>query len=288
MSGPRSSRRHSLLLHTFPAYRPVRRPKAICGRPLLRAESSIVRAKTSATTRTPFEMNAPSARDLSIFRLPTTMASMAESQLHRQLKHVACRWLWGLGYAGIADEVEVPGVGIIDVAAAGKWKRYNPRRVDFERTPLVDRHHVAFVECKAMRSDFLRDQGRQQQFAFALEERARQLRAGRRRKPRHASPALGKFDTCLIRPHANVHYLLVAPHVLKIHEIPRRWGLLVFDGATVRVARKPAWQEVASIDGIEGAIARSLTARRMYAWANAEVSAARAVEAPQFPTISSV
>jgi hypothetical protein len=191
---------------------------------------------------------------------------MAESELHRELKRVACRWLWELGYAAIADEVEVPGVGVVDVAAAGKWRRYNPRRAEFERTPQVDRHHVVFVECKAMRADFLRDQGRQQQFSFALAEREQQLRMRRRRRPRHASPALGKFDTCLIRPHAHLHYLLTARSVLKVEEIPRRWGWMVFDGATLRVVRKPAWQEVACVDGMEAAIARSLTARRMQTW----------------------
>lgn len=191
---------------------------------------------------------------------------MAESELHRELKRVACRWLWGQGYAAIADEVEVPGVGIVDVAGAGKWRRYNPRRAEFERTPQVDRHHVVFVECKAMRADFLRDQGRQQQFSFALAEREQQLRMRRRRPPRHASPALGKFDTCLIRPHAHLHYLLTARSVLKVEEIPRRWGWMVYDGATLRVIRKPAWQEVARVEGMEAAIARSLTARRMQAW----------------------
>ena len=67
---------------------------------------------------------------------------MPESDLHLQLKRVACRWLWSHGYAAVGDEVEVPGVGIIDVAAAGKWKPYNPRRAVFQREPVVDRHHV--------------------------------------------------------------------------------------------------------------------------------------------------
>lgn len=188
---------------------------------------------------------------------------MAETDLHRRLKHHACTWLWESGYAAIAEEVAVPGVGIIDAAAAGKWRRPNPYRARFEREPAVDRHHVVFIECKAMRSDFLRDQGRQQQFAFALAERARDLGRRKKRRPRHASPALGKFDTCLIRPHANLHYVLTPPKLLNISEVPRRWGWLVLMDGRVRVVRKPVWQEVAEVSAVEGSIARALTAQVM-------------------------
>lgn len=194
---------------------------------------------------------------------------MAESDLHLRLKRAACTWLWTRGYAAIAEEVEVPGVGIIDVAATGKWKKYNPRRPVFDHEPSVDRKHAVFIECKAYRSDFLRDQGRQGQFAFAIEERANRLRLKRRRRPRHASPALGKFDTCLMRPHANLHYVLTPLKVLKADDLPRRWGWLVFDAGTIRVLRKPAWQEVADTAMLEGAIARLLTARRMTQWMGA-------------------
>jgi hypothetical protein len=185
--------------------------------------------------------------------------------MHRRLKAAACRWLWQAGYAAIAEEVPVPGIGIVDVVGSGKWKRRNPRRVVFEREPHVDRHHVVFIECKAMRADFVRDHGRQQQFAFALAERAERQRRRRRRRPRHASQALGKFDTCIVRPHANLHYLLTPPKLLRVTEAPRRWGLLVLDSGHLRVVRKAMWQEVADVAGIEGAIARSLTARRMRA-----------------------
>ena len=188
---------------------------------------------------------------------------MAESDLHRRLKQAAGRWLWEAGYAAIAEEVPVPPVGVIDVVAAGKWKRRNPRRVVFDREPRVDRFHVVFVECKALRADFIRDRGRQRQFPFALEERAQGLKVRRRQRPRHASPALGKFDTCLIRPHANLHYLLTPPRLLRVREIPRRWGWLVCEHGRIRVIRRASWQEVAEVAGIEGAIARSLTARRM-------------------------
>lgn len=188
---------------------------------------------------------------------------MAETDLHRRLKRAACAWLWECGYAAIAEEVAVPGVGIIDAAAAGKWRRHNPRRASFEREPVIDRFHAVFVECKAMRADFLRDQGHQQQFAFALAERAKDLSCKRKRKPRHASPALGKFDTCLMRPHANLHYVLTPPKLLSLSEVPRRWGWLVFVDGRVRVLRQAAWQEVGQVSSVEGAIARTLTAQAM-------------------------
>lgn len=194
---------------------------------------------------------------------------MAEGEVHRELKRIACRWLWRAGYAAVAEEVEVPGVGIIDTVGAGRWRRHNPRGVPFEREPQVDRFHVVFIECKAMRADFLRDQGHQHQFAFALEERAQRLRSRRRRRPRHASGALGKFDTCLIRPHANLHYLLTPPKLMRVVEVPRRWGWLVAEDGWVRVVRRPTWHEVAEVAPIEGAIARSLTARRMQLWRDA-------------------
>lgn len=190
---------------------------------------------------------------------------MPESDLHLRLKRAAGRWLWRCGYAAIAEEIEVPGVGIVDVVAAGRWKPWNPRRAVFERQPAVDRHHVVFVECKAFRADFLRDQGRQHQFAFALSERADRNRRKRRHRPLHASPALGKFDTCLMRPHANLHYILTPPKLLAAAEVPRRWGWLVPDGSQLRVIRQACWQEVSDVSGMEGAIARSLTSRCMAA-----------------------
>lgn len=187
--------------------------------------------------------------------------SMSESDLHRALKNVACRWLLGCGYAAIAQEVAIPGVGIIDAAASGKWTRHNPRAVSFDRIPQVDRCHNVFVECKAYRADFLRDQGRQSQFAFALSERKQNLHRRSRKDHRYASSALGKFDTCLLRPHAHLHYLLTPPRLLKTEEVPRRWGWLVYEENRVRIVRKPIWQEVVNPVGIEGAIARALTAR---------------------------
>ncbi|MGB0715659.1 MAG: hypothetical protein ACPGXK_07270 [Phycisphaerae bacterium] len=184
---------------------------------------------------------------------------MGESRLHLELKRAAARWMWDAGYAAIAPEVKVPGVGIIDVAGAGKYRRRNPRRTVYEQEERVDRHHVVFIECKAYRSDFLRDQGDQMQFAFAVTERAARRRARRPGRHRHASPALGKFDTCLVRPHANLHYVLTPPKLIKKTEIPRRWGLLVLDHGYVRTIKKASWFETAETSAVEGAIARALT-----------------------------
>lgn len=208
---------------------------------------------------------------------------MAESDLHRELKRAACRWLWLCGYAAIAEEVEIPGVGVIDAAASGKWKRFNPRATHFDRIPQFERMHAVFVECKAYRADFLRDQGRQNQFAFALSERKQQLRRRSRSRPLHASAALGKFDTCLLRPHAQMHYLLTPSRLIASHEVPRRWGWLVYEDRRIRVVRKAAWHELADASTIDGAIARALTARfllerRMHA----SIAAKEADAAPLF------
>jgi hypothetical protein len=203
---------------------------------------------------------------------------MAESELHRELKRAACRWLWRCGYAAIAEEVDIPGVGIIDAAASGKWKKYNPRATNFDRAPQFDRMHTVFVECKAYRADFLRDQGRQNQFAFALAERRQQLRRRSKRRPLHASSALGKFDTCLLRPHAQMHYLLTPPRLLAADEVPRRWGWLVYEDRRIRVVRKAAWQENVCVAAVEGAIARSLTARFLAGGSRPENRGTRALE----------
>lgn len=66
-----------------------------------------------------------------------------------------------------------------------------------------------------------------------------------------------------MRPHANAHYLMTPPGLIRVAELPYRWGLLVMDGRRVRVVRRSAWQEVADTRGIEGAIARALTGQRM-------------------------
>ncbi|RJP32096.1 MAG: hypothetical protein C4547_14625 [Phycisphaerales bacterium] len=191
---------------------------------------------------------------------------MPEGSLHRELKAAARRWLWERGYAAVAEEVVIPSLGVVDVAAAGVWKRANPREPSFDPREHVDRHHVVFVECKASRADYLHDLGRQMHFAFALQERAARLtRSRRHRRWRHACAALGKFDTCLVRPFANLHYVLTPPKLLQARELPRRWGWLVSDGASVRVVRRAAWQDVAEVGAIEGAIARALTRRVMAA-----------------------
>lgn len=189
---------------------------------------------------------------------------MGESRQHLELKSAAMRWLWDAGYAAIAPEVKVPCVGIVDVAGAGKYRRRNPRRAQFDEPERVNRNHVVFIECKAFRSDFLRDQGSQMQFAFALQERNERRRAKRPGRAKRASAALGKFDTCLLRPHANLHFLLTPPRVIKKSEVPRRWGLLVLDHGYVRTVRKADWFEVADTNGIEGAIARALTRETVF------------------------
>ncbi len=125
-----------------------------------------------------------------------------------------------------------------------------------------------FIECKASRADFLRDDTRDGQMSLFLEERRRDLReqtAGRRRNRtrRYARQrrfaSLGKFQTCLACPTANLHYVLAPAGLLKKKDLPPRWGLLTLGEQGVSVTVRPQWQELADGGRVEAAIARTLT-----------------------------
>lgn len=178
-----------------------------------------------------------------------------ETELHKTLKREACRWLYRMGYRCIAAEVRVPPLGIVDAAGTGYFRPYHNYLA--AGTPL---YQTCFVECKAFRSDFLRDLSNDGQMTFALMERqgnARRKKRGRRTLRQRVG--LGKFDACMAQPMANLHYLLAAPGVCKIEELPARWGLLVGSDEGIRVVRKAVWQEQARPEFVESSIARRLT-----------------------------
>src|SRR3954470_13806896 len=133
-----------------------------------------------------------------------------ETDLHKTLKKEACRWLFRNGYRCIAAEVRLKPLGIIDAVGTGVFRAYHNYLFIPRELP-----QVCFIECKASRSDFLRDCTSDGQMTLALMEReqnllARPPRSGRRRGRRvlKQSVGLGKFAACLCQPMANVHYVL--------------------------------------------------------------------------------
>src|SRR2546423_732890 len=81
-------------------------------------------------------------------------ASMpGETDLHKTLKKEACRWLFRMGYRCIAAEVRLRPLGIIDAVGTGLFRRYHNYLAVAREV-----QQTCFIECKASRSDFLRDQ----------------------------------------------------------------------------------------------------------------------------------
>ena len=180
-----------------------------------------------------------------------------ETELHKTLKKEACRWLFRMGYRCIAAEVRLPPLGIIDAVGTGVFRPYH----NYLAIPR-DLPQVCFIECKASRCDFLRDMDNEGQMLFQLEQRERAMKVkSRRRNPRRlaAHQGLGKFKSCLMRPMANIHYILAPAGLLQKKDLPPRWGLLTLSETGVHVTVRPEWQECARTEHVEGAIARTLT-----------------------------
>jgi hypothetical protein len=180
-----------------------------------------------------------------------------ETELHKTLKKEACRWLFRNGYRCIAAEVRLRPLGIVDAVGTGIFRPYH----NYLCIPR-DLPQVCFIECKASRSDFLRDHSNDGQLMLCLMERQNNnRRSGRRRGGRRLrqSVGLGKFAACLMQPLANLHYVLAPAGLLKKTDLPPRWGLLTSSEAGVSVVVRAQWQETADIGFVESAIARTLT-----------------------------
>jgi hypothetical protein len=179
-----------------------------------------------------------------------------ETELHKKLKKEACRWLLRMGYRCIAAEVRVPPLGIVDAVGTGVFRAYqNYLAIGREMS------QVCFVECKATRGDFLRDCSNDGQLEFSIMERWGNLRGNRRRKRRklRQNVGLGKFDSCLMQPMANLHYVLAPAGIVRKSDLAPRWGLLSYGETGVNVVVKALWQETSQIQYVESAIARALT-----------------------------
>jgi hypothetical protein len=175
-----------------------------------------------------------------------------ETDLHKRLKKEACRWLMRMGYRCIAAEVRLPPLGVVDAVGTGTFRAYQnylaiPRELS----------QVCFVECKATRSDFLRDKSNDGQLGFCMMQR-KSPRRRKRRAYRH-NVGLGKFDSCLMQPMANLHYLLAPAGIAQKKDLPPRWGLLSYGETGVNVVVKALWQEESQMPYVESAIARALT-----------------------------
>ena len=181
-----------------------------------------------------------------------------ETELHKTLKKEACRWLYRMGYRCIAAEVRLPPLGIVDAVGTGLFRPYH----NYLFIPR-DLPQVCFIECKASRSDFLRDQSNDGQMMLCLMERAGNGKPKSRRRRGSTrlrqSVGLGKFKACLMQPMANLHYILAPTGVVQKKDLPPRWGLLSYGEGGVSVVVRAEWQELGRMDYVESAIARTLT-----------------------------
>jgi len=158
-----------------------------------------------------------------------------------------------MGYRCIAAEVRLPPLGIIDSVGTGVFRPfYNYLAAPYELP------QVCFIECKASRSDFLRDQSNDGQMQLCLMERNRNRKSRRKRKLRQ-TVGLGKFKSCLLQPMANLHYILAPAGMIQKKDLAPRWGLLSFGEAGISVVVRAEWQEIARPEYVESAIARTLT-----------------------------
>ena len=179
-----------------------------------------------------------------------------ETELHKTLKKEACRWLYRMGYRCIAAEVRLKPLGIVDAVGTGIFRPYH----NYLYVPR-DLPQTCFIECKASRADFLRDCSRDGQLQLCLDERNGNRRANRRRKFKRPlrSVGLGKFDSCLMQPMANLHYVLAPAGLLQRKDLAPRWGLLAYGEQGITVVVRADWQECGRMDFVESAIARTLT-----------------------------
>jgi hypothetical protein len=178
-----------------------------------------------------------------------------ETDLHKTLKKEACRWLYRMGYRCIAAEVRLKPLGIIDAVGTGNFRPFHNYLFQPRELP-----QVCFIEAKASRADFLRDKSEDGQLQLCMMERRQNLKNGRRKRRRlRQNIGLGKFDSCLTMPMANLHYVIAPTGLLAKKDLPPRWGLLTLGEGGVNVVVRADWQDCARTEYVESAIARTLT-----------------------------
>jgi hypothetical protein len=196
--------------------------------------------------------------------------SAAETERHRELKRLALAWAQIHGYRIAACEVSVPKLGSrLDVAA------YRAARRHTAATTVI-------FECKQSRADFLKDSRCREKIAARLaklhERRSLYEEFLHARVPslRNGDALFPEFETCRYeragyepydkllqelrtlsaRLHqqtkfsdlyrwraANLHYVVAHDSIVKPHELPYGWGLLVAEKDALLVHQEPTWQD---------------------------------------------
>lgn len=227
-------------------------------------------------------------------RPPRESAAMsrAETAAHLRLKRLAAAWAFAAEFDVVADEVRLPHAAYrADLAAARTRARPAPE--------------IAVFECKQARADFLKDAADESATRARLRElHARRgeleallavhrpdLRAGESLFPEydrydfsdlrhdgyHAllaeiaelkSRLFGKtkFAKLVRWRAAHACWLVVEPEICDAAEVPDGWGLLVRDGETLAVARRPVRLECGDPAGAVVALARAATRRLRREW----------------------
>lgn len=207
-----------------------------------------------------------------------------ETARHATLKQLALRWAYEQGLTLAAPEVSFPHRRFrVDVAACRPARAVPSRPATASVTRIL--RTAAVFECKQVRGDLIRDNARRESTSLRLREMESQraelesrlqlhlphlaqgeslfpefdsyrLRdcghAGHRTLAKKIATARNaivnstKFDRLAMYRMANVHYLVAEPDLIRSHELPLGWGLLVREGESLQLAQKPAWQEIAA------------------------------------------
>ena len=205
-----------------------------------------------------------------------------ETENHRNLKSLALSWACEQGMYLAAPEVSFPHRRFrVDVAACCPTRKV-PSRTPANAVDSVLKAAVVF-ECKQVRSDLIKDnkngdcisnrlrslEKRRKTLELLLGVHHPNLALGESLFPEYDSYRLQeirhegyrklkkdistarrgvinatKFDRLFSYRMANLHYLVVEEKLLKSHEIPAGWGLLVRTAATLELIEKPTWQDI--------------------------------------------
>lgn len=205
-----------------------------------------------------------------------------ETSRHMSLKALAVQWAAQEGLSLVAPEVSFPHRRfIVDVAACTPTRK-TPSRKPVTSISSILKAAVVF-ECKQARGDLVKDNKRRRiltERIKALEARKRRMEellqvhlphlangeslfpefdSYRLRENRHAGYRKllrelriaksgvfdgSKFDRMVGYKIANIHYLVADSGLIKLHEVPVGWGLLVRTGNGLELIAKPTWQAI--------------------------------------------